>query len=142
MTKPSRNAPCPCGSGRKYKRCCYAADAQAAAEQAFGGLAGTLVEEESWFGYDGSAPADASPFNLPTEGLVCMAWVVGADDLPELHRAGHRTFTVGSWAVSTGAHEATVVHGPFPGVEGALEFGRAACGAERFFQAPRFDLGE
>jgi hypothetical protein len=21
--KPSRNAPCPCGSGRKYKNCCY-----------------------------------------------------------------------------------------------------------------------
>ncbi|MEM9327305.1 MAG: SEC-C metal-binding domain-containing protein [Bacteroidota bacterium] len=20
--EPSRNAPCPCGSGRKYKRCC------------------------------------------------------------------------------------------------------------------------
>jgi tetratricopeptide (TPR) repeat protein len=22
MTKPSRNAPCPCGSGKKYKQCC------------------------------------------------------------------------------------------------------------------------
>ncbi|MGH7108083.1 MAG: SEC-C metal-binding domain-containing protein [Acetobacteraceae bacterium] len=22
QTKPGRNAPCPCGSGRKYKRCC------------------------------------------------------------------------------------------------------------------------
>jgi preprotein translocase subunit SecA len=21
--KPQRNAPCPCGSGRKYKKCCY-----------------------------------------------------------------------------------------------------------------------
>src|SRR5215831_8629670 len=21
--KPSRNAPCPCGSGKKYKHCCY-----------------------------------------------------------------------------------------------------------------------
>ena len=25
--KVSRNDPCPCGSGRKYKRCCYAAAA-------------------------------------------------------------------------------------------------------------------
>jgi hypothetical protein len=25
--KVSRNAPCPCGSGREYKRCCYAAAA-------------------------------------------------------------------------------------------------------------------
>lgn len=22
MAKPSRNAPCPCGSGKKYKKCC------------------------------------------------------------------------------------------------------------------------
>ena len=24
LVKVSRNDPCPCGSGRKYKRCCYA----------------------------------------------------------------------------------------------------------------------
>ena len=29
-TKVGRNAPCPCGSGRKYKRCCLAADAEEA----------------------------------------------------------------------------------------------------------------
>jgi hypothetical protein len=23
MTDPERNSPCPCGSGKKYKRCCY-----------------------------------------------------------------------------------------------------------------------
>jgi hypothetical protein len=26
--KPSRNAPCPCGSGRKYKQCCIDKDFQ------------------------------------------------------------------------------------------------------------------
>jgi tetratricopeptide (TPR) repeat protein len=30
QTAPSRNAPCPCGSGRKYKRCCGAGNAGAA----------------------------------------------------------------------------------------------------------------
>lgn len=25
--KPERNAPCPCGSGKKYKKCCGKADA-------------------------------------------------------------------------------------------------------------------
>ena len=29
MTKQSRNAPCPCGSGKKYKRCCLAQDEEA-----------------------------------------------------------------------------------------------------------------
>ncbi|MBE0475314.1 SEC-C metal-binding domain-containing protein, partial [Rhodoferax sp.] len=31
MTKPDRNAPCPCGSGKKYKHCCQAKDAAQAA---------------------------------------------------------------------------------------------------------------
>src|SRR5512137_791455 len=26
MVKPGRNAPCPCGSGRKYKKCCLPKD--------------------------------------------------------------------------------------------------------------------
>ena len=26
--KPSRNAPCPCGSGKKYKRCCFGTTAE------------------------------------------------------------------------------------------------------------------
>jgi tetratricopeptide (TPR) repeat protein len=29
MTKPGRNDPCPCGSGKKYKRCCFAKDQEA-----------------------------------------------------------------------------------------------------------------
>lgn len=34
MTLPARNAPCPCGSGRKYKKCCGGAEAHNAAEAA------------------------------------------------------------------------------------------------------------
>ena len=30
MAKPGRNDPCPCGSGKKYKQCCRAADDAAA----------------------------------------------------------------------------------------------------------------
>jgi len=32
MTNPGRNAPCPCGSGKKYKHCCQAKDAAQAAK--------------------------------------------------------------------------------------------------------------
>ncbi len=35
MTKIGRNAPCPCGSGLKYKRCCEGRDLAAAADKAF-----------------------------------------------------------------------------------------------------------
>ena len=33
-TKTSRNAPCPCGSGKKYKKCCLAKDEAAEASVA------------------------------------------------------------------------------------------------------------
>lgn len=33
VPKPGRNAPCPCGSGRKYKKCCMARDQAAGVEQ-------------------------------------------------------------------------------------------------------------
>ncbi len=33
-SKPGRNDPCPCGSGKKYKRCCLPADEAAASERA------------------------------------------------------------------------------------------------------------
>jgi len=33
MTKTGRNAPCPCGSGKKYKRCCLPVDHAAEAAQ-------------------------------------------------------------------------------------------------------------
>src|SRR5438309_1261907 len=32
MAQVGRNQPCPCGSGKKYKRCCLARDAARAAE--------------------------------------------------------------------------------------------------------------
>lgn len=35
---PGRNDPCPCGSGRKYKRCCHAADAARAASEENAGV--------------------------------------------------------------------------------------------------------
>jgi hypothetical protein len=33
MRKPDRNAPCPCGSGKKYKKCCYLRSLPAAGEE-------------------------------------------------------------------------------------------------------------
>jgi tetratricopeptide (TPR) repeat protein len=33
MAKINRNAPCPCGSGKKYKRCCLPRDQEAAAQR-------------------------------------------------------------------------------------------------------------
>jgi hypothetical protein len=36
LTKPRRNDPCPCGSGKKYKRCCYLKEESAVSENSAG----------------------------------------------------------------------------------------------------------
>jgi hypothetical protein len=43
----SRNAPCPCGSGRKYKRCCLADEEQAVREARFDDAVGRRVQDWS-----------------------------------------------------------------------------------------------
>ena len=55
VPKPGRNVPCPCGSGRKYKKCCLAKDQEAGAEQrdqqAGHDLDDYLIHELIEFGY-------------------------------------------------------------------------------------------
>jgi len=43
----SRNAPCPCGSGRKYKRCCLADEQQAVREARFDDAVGRRIQDWS-----------------------------------------------------------------------------------------------
>src|SRR6266849_3791797 len=43
----SRNAPCPCGSGRKYKRCCLADEEQAVREARFDDAVGRRIQDWS-----------------------------------------------------------------------------------------------
>jgi hypothetical protein len=50
--KPGRNDPCPCGSGRKYKQCCQAADSRPDAPGSLGGtrrrVVGIAAGEALW----------------------------------------------------------------------------------------------
>jgi hypothetical protein len=48
--RPGRNDPCPCGSGKKYKRCCLQADEAAARERAQQALFDDDVFGDSEFG--------------------------------------------------------------------------------------------
>lgn len=46
--KPSRNDPCPCGSGRKYKACCLGADAAQERTSALVGAGTPAGERKAW----------------------------------------------------------------------------------------------
>ncbi len=137
-----RHAPCPCGSGRKYKRCCYTYARAAAARARARDFADPVADDETsrFFGYDATAPADAGPFDLPQQGLTCMVFRIGPEEFRELRAQMSFAFTEGDWAVSTGAHEQTVVHGPFPTLDAAFDFGRDHAGAVRFFSDVTADL--
>src|SRR5262245_36891279 len=56
---PGRNAPCPCGSGRKYKVCCLAADE--ARERAARAAAAAAPEPDPWLVLDLDEDAADSP---------------------------------------------------------------------------------
>jgi len=56
-TTPSRNAPCPCGSGRKYKSCCLSADRAAAVGQSLLPALTEAATEHPW---------EVGVFPLPT----------------------------------------------------------------------------
>jgi len=46
MARIGRNAPCPCGSGRKYKKCCLAADEAAARRERAEAAAAEAIPDE------------------------------------------------------------------------------------------------
>src|SRR5712691_9930812 len=61
----SRNAPCPCGSGRKYKRCCLADEEQAVREARFDDGVGRRIQDWSADQFDDEIGAALEEFVGP-----------------------------------------------------------------------------
>jgi hypothetical protein len=61
MTKTGRNDPCPCGSGKKYKKCCLSNDEQAAraAYAAASAAAAAAAADEAGEGGEGGEGGEA-----------------------------------------------------------------------------------
>ena len=99
MTKVGRNDPCPCGSGKKYKRCCLAKDeqeAEAARAAAEAERQKAAAEEEP--AQDDASEAEPKPVQPRRQhgGGKSRFW--GSDDRPARggggkglrHGSGHR----------------------------------------------------
>jgi hypothetical protein len=90
--KPGRNEPCPCGSGKKYKRCCLATDEAATRERArensllddeLSDDFDSDMDDETWFDVEDAAPI------LDVRDLVRVCYTRGfVNKLSDL-RAGH-----------------------------------------------------
>ena len=95
MTKISRNAPCPCGSGKKYKHCCWLRERAASPVPAVGesSTAPPLVIWED----DGLDDLSNSVVDLLHQGRVAEAGAAAADLLqrfPEVVDGLERTAMV------------------------------------------------
>ncbi len=70
MAKVGRNQPCPCGSGKKYKRCCESKDRAAKRPQA-SSTTGALPHPSSGGGYTFSAPSTGMDWLVTTDDPLC-----------------------------------------------------------------------
>jgi hypothetical protein len=113
--KIGRNAPCPCGSGKKYKKCCGTDSAS-----------GTMAAE--------SEPRVDRMFGSNADGDdVCMASLVRDDtDVQDLMTRHGVKASPNQWVISSGACGHVRVDGSFDTMEAALDHGRAKYGAQRW----------
>jgi tetratricopeptide (TPR) repeat protein len=92
MSTPGRNDPCPCGSGKKYKRCCLHQHEAAAAERAAAAAAQAAAQPPPpgliWEDDDGLDDASNRVVDLVHTGQIDEAEQAARDLLvryPEVH---------------------------------------------------------
>jgi len=102
--KTKRNDPCPCGSGKKYKKCCLLADSISSPEYPM-----------QFFGYDQKS-GNPDP--------VCMVSEVTSINQEPIESMYEKTFPIGEWFISFGAHDDVEVIGPITQLEDALDIGK------------------
>ena len=85
-------------------------------------------------GFNRLRTKDELPFDIPEDALVCLVSNIVSVNHDALCKKAGLKFQIGDWFVSVGKHESSVVHGPFLGMEEALEFARINFNAVRFLQ--------
>jgi hypothetical protein len=72
MTTPKRNQPCPCGSGKKYKKCCMNAAPAAAAPRTSPDLGDCREREEDAYAFEDLqvVPVDLERGRLAAESYI------------------------------------------------------------------------
>ncbi|MGH7505981.1 MAG: YecA family protein, partial [Longimicrobiales bacterium] len=114
MTKTGRNAPCPCGSGRKYKNCC--AGREAAEQRLASSVPAEAIADQVWQADILPFPAsfEEEPHGRPTVVMVTANGLVLHTDIlstplgeaPEIARRLARA--VSAARLASGASPATV----------------------------------
>ena len=94
MTKVSRNQPCPCGSGKKYKQCCLATDEAARVAALPAQPTGRVVSKAGFGNYDDIDPLDRlsngtvdliNAGRLEDAERMCQQLLIEFPDVPDGH---------------------------------------------------------
>ena len=94
---------------------------------------------DQFFGYNKEAETIEEKMGLSEAGLVCMVAQINRQNIQMACQQSGLDFKIGDWFVSTGAHENTVVHGPFQKMEAAFDYAREKAGAIRMVAKPTFE---
>jgi hypothetical protein len=122
--KTGRNQKCPCGSGKKFKQCCLINDLDTQSNDS--------EYPQQMFGYIDKDEIEFNENLLDENGLVCMISNITVLNLDALRGSSGIDFQLGEWFFSTGAHQDTIVHGPFESVDTALQSAAELTRAKRF----------
>ncbi len=122
--KIGRNEKCPCGSGKKYKQCCLINDELLRSKY--------YQEPEQHFGYIDKKDIKNNKHALDEKGLVCMICNVTNVNCDIIREESGKDFQIGNWYFSTGAHENTIIHGPFKDKDSAFNQANQVTGASSF----------
>jgi tetratricopeptide (TPR) repeat protein len=95
MPKIERNAPCPCGSGKKYKRCCLEKD-QAAESAVFATRVAAAAEKEAQVAAATAAKIAASKAQLQQQWIdLEQQWIDSDIDLANSSNAVRKLIDAG-----------------------------------------------
>lgn len=94
--------------------------------------AGSIEGLQRYLGFNRKRSEGDLPWDTPEDALACMVSNIVAANLGPVSQQSGLNFQIGEWFVSVGAHESTVVHGPFATTELAFEFARINFNTVRF----------
>jgi hypothetical protein len=99
-----------------------------------------LSEPEQYFGYSRERREDESPFELPSEGMLCMVSIINEQNIADIRAETNINFEIGQWFLSENLQDHKfILHGPFDGIEAAFNFGRIELGVISYRTVPVFD---
>ena len=147
MAGPGRNDPCPCGSGRKTKRCCgeqRGPSAEQVARARLAALARDAVDDLGWLSDDALEQLRGGVFDLPGLDLSLQVALpdLAAGDRRRLQRAITDPDSEGAWeTVSAVAAELDTPQQRLRLAEALIRLRQERRVGRREFALAMFDLG-